>query len=442
MSFRTVLSTLIVALLCVIAPARAHAKSYVHIRITGVINPVKARYVERALARAEAEQAELVLVSIDTPGGLVSSMEKIASSFTNSRIPIVAFVEPTSAQATSAGAFILLASDVAAMAPHTRVGAAHPVGGEGKDLGNAMNEKATNSLVSLAKSLAARRGRPEGFAESIVRTSASYTAEEAKAAVAIEFIANDATDLFNQLHGRELVFRGEKRALATRDLARTEVALSWPEQLLDVIADPTIASMLLTLGILGILYELSSPGIGASGIVGLISLLSGLAAMSVLPLELGGILLLLVGFAAIGIEIKAQTHGVLAFGGVVSLVIGALFLVDRGSYFGAVQLVDWRIFGPFIAIAAVAFILLARVAMRAQKVRFQMGAESMTGRHGSAKTSFAPAQIGFSGSVFVDGARWTAISDAPIDVGEGVEVVEVLKAPTRLKVKRIEGGAA
>jgi len=416
-------------------PARAQAGSYVHIRITGVINPIKARYVRRALALAEQEHAELLLLSIDTPGGLVSSMEAITSALTNSPIPTVGFVEPTSAQATSAGAFILLATDIAAMAPHTQVGAAHPVGPQGKDLDGVMNDKATNSLEALAKSLAARRGRPKAFASSIVRESSSYTAEEAKAAGGVEIIAGDVTDLLSQLNGRALQLGDRSVTLATGKLDALELPLSFAERLLDAIADPTIASMLLTLGVLGIGYELASPGLGMAGIVGAVALLSGLWAMSVLPLALGGALLLIVGLVAIVVDVKAQTHGMLAAGGVVALLVGGLLLVDQGGYFGALQLVDWRVFGPFVAASTALFVALARVAIRSQRRGLQTGVESLVGRRGRAKTSFAPNAAGFEGSVFVDGARWRAVSEVAISSGAGVEVLAILKEPTRLEVK-------
>ena len=195
-------------------------------------------------------------------------MEQITSAFINSDIPIVGFVEPRNAQATSAGAYILLATDIAAMAPGSRVGAAHPVGSGGKSLGKALDEKATNSLVSMAKSLAARRDRPESFAVSIVRDSASYTAEEAKDQGAVEILATDENALLAKLDGRKVKLEHGTVTLHTRGATRIEMPLSWPQRFLDVIADPTIASMLLTLGVMGILYELAAPGIGMGGIVG------------------------------------------------------------------------------------------------------------------------------------------------------------------------------
>ncbi len=414
------------------ASAASAAQRYVHITIQGVINPIKARYVDNALKLAHKQHAAFLLVTINTPGGLVSSMEKITTEFVNSDIPIVGYVEPRNAQATSAGAYILLSTDVAAMAPGTRVGAAHPVAGGGKSLGKTLDEKATNTLVAMAKSLAKRRGRPESFAVSIVRDSASYTASEAKDDGAIEILAPDTASLMKQLDGRSIKLRTRTVTLHTHGAVGIEMPLSWAQRFLDVIADPTIASMLLTLGVMGILYEIAAPGIGMGGIVGTVSLLTGLLAMSVLPLDLGGFLLIAVGIIGIVLEIKVPSHGLLALGGVVSIVLGALVLVDESSYFGAVQSVDWRVFAPFVIAVAGLFLLLATKVARAQRKPPGTGSEAMVGKHGVAKTVVEPA----GGSVFVEGARWLATAEETIDAGEPVEVVEVLRNPPRVVVKR------
>lgn len=413
------------------APA-APAASYVHITIHGVINPIKARYVDNALKLAHKEHAEFLLVSINTPGGLVSSMESITSAFVNSDIPVVGYVEPRNAQATSAGAYILLSTDIAAMAPGTRVGAAHPVAGGGKDLGKTLDEKATNTLVAMAKSLAKRRGRPESFAVSIVRDSQSYTAEEAKDENAIEILAPDTASLMKALDGRKLQMKGGPVTLHTRGAKAIQLPLSWAQRFLDIIADPTIASMLLTLGVMGILYEIASPGIGMGGIVGTVSLLTGLLAMSVLPLDLGGFLLIGVGIVGIVLEVKVPSHGLLALGGVVAIVLGALVLVDESSYFGAVQEVDWRVFAPFVALVVGLFLLLATKVARSQRRPPGTGTEALVGKRGVAKTTVEPS----GGSVFLEGARWEATSEEQIDAGAAVEVVKVLRNPPRVVVKR------
>jgi membrane-bound serine protease (ClpP class) len=415
--------------------AVAAAPVVVRIRVEGVITPIKARYVHQALELARERNAAFLLMSIDTPGGLVSSMQSMVSDITNSPIPVVGFVEPPTAQAMSAGAFLLLATDVAAMAPGTQVGAAHPVGAD-KNLEGAMAEKATNSLVSLAKSLATRHGRPESYAESIVRQSTSFTAEEAKNAGAVEFIVPNQAALFDALEGYAINAPDRKVVLSARGATVIERPMSWSNQLLDIIANPTLASILLSLGMLGILYELSSPGIGLAGIIGTICLVLALVAFSTLPLKLGGFVLLLAGFVAIAVEVKSPTHGALALGGVVSLVLGALVLIDEAGYFGGVQKLEFRIFAPFIVTMTGAFLLFARIAAKAQSAPIQMGIHALMGAQGFAKSTISRE----GGMVFIAGARWQAISESVIEEGRQVVVDEVLSHPMRLRVRAIEKG--
>lgn len=413
-----------------VSTATASPPSYLHLRIEGVINPPKARWIVGTLERAEREQDRLVVISIDTPGGLVSSMQQICGAITNSRVPVVGFVEPRSAQATSAGAFILLATDVAAMAPGTRVGAAHPVG-SGEKLDDVTDKKATNSLASFARSLAERRGRPADWAESLVRESKSFTEAEALQAHGVDLIAANVDDLVHKLDGFQIQ---KGPALDTKGLTRVPVAMPWHWRLLDVLADPTLAALLMSLGVMGILYEFSAPGIGMGGIVGVICLVLGLLGVSVLPIALAGVVLVLVGLAAIAVEIKAQTHGMLAAGGIVALVLGAMLLVDPSDYFGAVQKIDLRLFAPLISVLVIVIVLLARAARRALSAAPRSGIEALAGRHGRVKAAFVPSGDGFSGSVWVEGARWEAVSDSAIDAGAEVQVTRVLDQPTRLEV--------
>jgi membrane-bound serine protease (ClpP class) len=415
--------------------ARAEQEAYVEIRLDGIVNPLKVRHLTRALSRADSERASFVLLTIDTPGGLVSSLQEITVALTNAKVPVVGFVEPESAEATSAGAFILLATDVAAMAPSTRVGAAHPVA-EGKPLEGVMDEKATNSLASHARSLAERRGRPPAVAESMVRESKSFTEKEARAAGLVEILAMNRAELLKALDGRALNFRGRNFVFRTRGIERIEVAMSRLDRLLDVIANPTIASLLLTLGVLGLLYELSSPGIGLGGVAGAICLVVGLLGVSVLPIELGGLVLIVVGLLAIGLEMKVPSHGLLAAGGILSLVLGAMFLVNTDDYFGAAPRVNVGIFAPLVGTAVVGLVLLARVTRRALRAPFASGESALVGKSGVAKSAFVAEGALLAGGVFVDGARWQGVSNEAIDEGDAVEVVEVLRSPMRLRVKR------
>ena len=407
----------------------------VRVELHGIVNPVKVRHIEQALTRAKEERASLVLLSIDTPGGLVSSMQEIVSDITNSPVPVVGFVEPRSAQATSAGALILLATDVAGMMPDTRVGAAHPVGA-GEPLEGAVEEKATNTLVSLAKSLARRRGRPEDLAAGMVRESTSYTAQEAHEKKIVEVIATDEADLLRQVEGRTLQIGGKSTTIQTAGASRIEIELSWSNELLDAIANPTLASILLSVGVLGITYELAAPGIGLGGIVGIVSLCLGLLGMSVLPLQLAGFLLLAAGLVAIALELAVPTHGLLGLGGVLALAAAGLVLIDEGSYFGGVQRIDFTLFLPTIIMLTVGLIGFATLTRKAMRAPPQLGPSALRGKSGMAKSHFVPKEGGFTGSVFVDGALWQAIAAAEIAEGDAVEVEEVLSQPMRLAVRR------
>ncbi len=422
----------LLALLAVVRPAHA-ARRYVEVRVEGVINPVKVRLVERALARAQQRDARFLLVTIDTPGGLVTSMQEIVAALTNARVPVVTFVSPRSAQATSAGAFILLAGDVAVMAPGTRLGAAHPVAA-GKPLEGALDDKATNSLSSLIRSLSERRGRAPGTAEDMVRKSASFTAEQALEQKLIELVTSDG-ELLQKLDGRET---RPGRTLLTRGLEREEVTLSKFERLLDVLAEPTLASLLLSLGVLALLYELATPGIGAGGAIGALLLVLGLLGSAVLPIELSAVALLVIGFAAIALEIKLPTHGVLGGAGVIAVVIGGLLVVDPENYFGGVHRVNAAVFVPVVATTIALLLFLVRAARRALRAPPVTGIETLIDQQGEARSSFGRASAQASGHVFVDGARWQAESEDPeIKAGEQVRVVAILHKPTRLVVRRI-----
>jgi membrane-bound serine protease (ClpP class) len=406
---------------------------FVRIRVNGVINPIQARYVERAVARARAEEAELLLVTIDTPGGLVASMQQMVVALSNSAVPVVGYVAPRSAQASSAGAFVLLAADVAAMAPGTRVGAAHPVA-EGKPLEGALDAKATNSLASLMASLAARRGRPSDAAVAMVRESLSYTAEEAQAKRLIEILASDQADLLRQLQGWEV---RPGIHLATQHLVAIDVELSTFERVLDALADPTVTSLLLSLGTLAIIYELATAGIGASGAMGALMIVLGLYGGSVLPLEVSAIALLLIGVGALVLEIKLPTHGVLGAAGVLSLLFGSLLLVDPSQYFGGLERPHLLVLVLWIGGAALAFGLLGRVARRALGAAPQTGSEALIGKLGEARSRFGLRAPEARGQVLVDGARWQAETrEELIEAGEAVEVIGMARAPLRLSVRR------
>ncbi|HWO13580.1 MAG TPA: NfeD family protein [Polyangiaceae bacterium] len=427
---------LVVGALCFLVLSSGSAAAgdvYVRLRVEGVMNPIQARHVKRGVERAQNEGALLLLLTLDTPGGLVASMQEIVATLSNAAVPIVAFVEPRSAQATSAGAFVLLAADVAAMAPGTRVGAAHPVG-LGEPLQGALDAKATNSLSSLIVSLAQRRGRPSDLAEAMVRESASYTAEQAHEKKLVELLARDEGDLLRQLDGLAL---SDGKKLATAGLARVDVQLSALDSALDKIADPTVTSLLLSVGTLAIIYELTTAGIGAGGAIGALMLVLGLLGSSVLPIEASAVALLVIGLVAIALEVKLPTHGMLGGAGLSSLLLGSLMLIDPSEYFGGVARPNIFVLAPVLGVAALGLWLLARVARRSLGAPAQTGIETLIGKGGQARSTFGLQAPEAEGQVFVDGARWRAETrEELIRAGETIEVVAVSTSPMRLSVRR------
>lgn len=380
-----------------------------HLHIDGVINPIKDRYVANAFARAKDERARLIVISINTPGGLVDSMEKIVATIVNSPIPVVTYVTPQAAMATSAGTFIVLAGDVAAMTPGTTIGAAHPVGGQGEQIEGPMEDKILNVLVSQAQNLAERRNRNIKFAEEAIRNSLNITAEAAKETKAIEILANNFDDLLRQLDGYYIDHQNRKDTITTAGAAVTEVPLSKSEEFLDAIANPTVAYLLMTLGVMGLIYEFGAPGIGLGAIVGSICLILGLLSLSALPIHLGGILLLILGLIMLILEFQIQTGGLLTVGGIVSLILGSFVLVDAGKYYGAVQEIKFGVIIPLIVAFSAVTMFFVSLTVRTLKSPPRMG--RLVGMAGTVKSG---------DYVFVDGALWRA--EGLDDLPEGTEV--------------------
>ncbi len=421
---------LVCALLLLALSVPAEGPLVYHLSIEGVINPIKARYVENSFAQARDAGASMIVVSINTPGGLVDSMEKIVGTMVNSPVPVVTFVEPQAASAISAGTFIVLAGDVAAMTPGTTIGAAHPVGGQGEKIEGPMEDKVVNSLVSMARTLAERRKRNTAFAEESIKSSINLTAEQAKETGAIEILAKDLPDLLRQLDGYYVNHENRNDTLVTAGYRLEELPLSRAESFLDAIANPTVAYLLMSLGVMGLVYEFASPGLGLGAVAGSICLLLGLLSLSALPIHIGGILLLLLGLVMLVLEFKIQTHGILTTGGIVALVLGGFIMVDAGSYYGAVQEVKFGVVLPLVLGLAAITAFVATLTLKALKSPPRMGREGLAGATGVVKKNLAPV-----GMVFVDGALWEAESGDGT-LAEGTRVtVESLKG-RRLVVRR------
>lgn len=400
-------------------------------RIDTPIHPAAASYLEKLIKGAERDGAALVVLSLSTPGGLLTSTRVMASAILVSKVPVVTYVSPSGASAASAGFFLLLAGDVAAMAPGTNTGAAHPVAGEGQELPKTLNEKAEQDARAFIRSLARERRRNADKAESAVTSSISFTETEAKEANLIEIVARDVPDLVGQLDGRKIRRVGDKEATLDLKGYRLEAReMTDLEKVLGVVSHPNVAYILFLLGLVGLYFEMSSPGAVLPGVVGGIALLLALYAFSVLPINLAGLALILFGILLFIAEVKAASHGVLAVGGAIALVAGSLLLFSGRGDQG--YRVDISIILPAVVmtLAVVGFLTWKTLSLRRAPVR--TGASSLVGR--SAKIVRSSEEPEGAGTVLLDGEYWDAYGAAGAPPGEIVRVqgIEGLK----LRVER------
>jgi membrane-bound serine protease (ClpP class) len=396
-------------------------------RFRGPVTPVLYNYVDRAIARAEATGASALVLQLDTPGGSVGITQSITQRIAEARVPLIVYVAPKGAHAGSAGAFIALAADLAVMAPGASIGAASPVGSEGADLPDTLKAKETNLLAADLKGLAARRGeRAAQWAERAVTEAAAATAEEALALGVVDAMAADLPDLLRQLDG-EVIGDGEDAVtLHTAGAPVTELPLTPLEGFLNAITSPALAAILLTIGLNAILFELSSPGGYAAGIIGTVCLLLALYALGTLDANWAGLGFIILAFVLFVVDIKAPTHGALTLGGILSFVGGAYLL-----FASDISPVPWpSIIGSAVASAAF-FVFAMAKALQARRRRPATGVEALIGQTGEARQSLAP-----KGMVLVEGELWSAVSDSgPIPPGAPV-VVTAMEGLT-LRVRAI-----
>lgn len=404
-----------------VAPAEPEVRV---LTIEGVINPLTARYLERGLSDAAAAHAQLVVLRLDTPGGLESSMREMTRSIMASRVPVAVYVAPAGARAASAGMFLTIAAPVAAMAPGTNIGAAHPVGIGGGEADSIMTGKVLNDAAALARSLATERGRNATWAEAAVRQSVSITAAEALDQRVIDLVAPNLGDLLRQLDGREVATSSGTVTLHTAGADIVEQPMRFGERLLHVITDPNIAYLLFTLAMVGLVAELYHPGLIFPGATGAVSLILALVAFDSLPINWAGVLLLLIAVALVVAELHTQGGGVMGVGAVVSFVLGSLLLYQP---FGgpsptapAVRVNPWLIVAMTAGMAAF-FGLVIRALVRAQRSPVVTGTQALMGRLGMALTNLEP-----EGQVRVDGEVWSALAlYGAIRAGEEVQVADV-----------------
>ena len=408
-------------------PAGSCADKVALIRVNGAIGPATASYIARAAKQAAAEEARCLVLQLDTPGGLLESTKEIVQTFYGSPVPTVVYVAPAGASATSAGCFITLAADVAAMAPNTSIGAAHPVslGGPGEaPADDTMKQKVENYAVSTIEAIAAKRNRNVEWAKSSVRDSASITAEKALELKVVDLLAKDLPDLLEQLDGREV----NGRALQTAGAQVSEIPMLAREKVFQLLWRPEIMFILMLVAIYGILGELSNPGAILPGVAGAIALILALYMASILPVNTAGVALLLLALGLFITDLFAPTHGVLTAGGLISFFLGALMLFDRSEPAFRLSL---SLIVPATVMTAAFFLFVVGAGLRAQFLPVKVGRETMVGRTVTAATAI-DAQ---AGRVFFEGEDWWAVSDVPVATGQAVEIVGVEGLTLKVKPK-------
>ncbi len=414
-----------------------------------IISPVTQQYILDAIERSEREHAECLLVMLDTPGGLLESTRAIVKGLLNARVPVVVYVAPSGARAGSAGVFITLAAHIAAMAPSTNIGAAHPVlsgggGGPVKKLirkikraatgetepskkaeeeeiveeeKSLMDEKILNDTVAWVSTIARTRHRNEAWAKQAVIASVSVTEDEAVKEGIVDLVADDVSDLLRKIDGWPVDMPGGPRTLATANAQVVRMPLSARQQFLATITNPNIAYLLMLLGTLGLVFEFTHPGIGFPGIAGLICIILALYAFQTLPINYAALALIGVGLALLIAEVKVISYGLLALGGVIALTLGSLMLVESPE--PSLQ-ISMRVILPTVVTIAAIVLLVMQRALRAQAQPIATGAQGLVGEIGTASTSLNPA-----GKVFVHGELWDAIGTTPIQLGERIKVAGV-----------------
>lgn len=386
--------------------------------LDGVISPASSSYLLRSIKIAEQNDAACLIMQLDTPGGLDISMREIAKRILNAEIPIVVYVAPKGARAASAGVFILYASHVAAMAPGTNVGAAHPVNIGGEQVDSVMSKKVTNDAVAYLQAIAKERGRNETWAEQAVRESASIDAETAKKIGVCEIVADDVDDLITQLNGRTVEVNKEKYTLQTEGRSVKDVQMTLKERLLLLLTNPNVAYILLLLGIYGLFFELQNPGMIFPGVVGAICIILGFYALHLLPVNYAGVALIFLSAVLFILEIYMTSNGLLAIGGIVALVFGSIILFESDVPF---LRLSWEVIMFAVGIIAAFFIFLVSLGIRAQFRKKRTGQEAIVGEIGIAKTKIDQS----GGTVFVHGEFWNAVSDTVIKKDARVRVVSV-----------------
>jgi membrane-bound serine protease (ClpP class) len=379
--------------------------------LEGPINPASAMYVKRGIETASEKKATVVVIRLDTPGGLASSMRTIVKAILNSSVPVAVYVGPSGASAASAGVMVTVAAHIAAMAPGTNIGAAHPVGAGGGDIGKTMSEKVVNDMAAYARSIAEEKGRSGEWVEKAIRESVSITADEAVEKHVVDMIAVNLDDLLRKMDGKEVVVAGQKVVLRTAGLKKVYYRPGLRDRVLGTISDPNISYILMMIGLAGLYFELAHPGAIFPGVIGGISLILAFYSFQTLPVNYAGLLLIVLGVIFFILETQVPSFGMLSVGGLISFVLGSMMLFEDIS-------ISLGLMMPTILLVGAFFVVVAGLAFRAQRARPSSGREGIVGERGVARETIDP-----EGLVFVHGEHWKARSEEKIEPEERVEVV-------------------
>ncbi|HVN97005.1 MAG TPA: nodulation protein NfeD [Syntrophorhabdaceae bacterium] len=424
------LSCLVFIFSAALCACPAQAKDVYYITVNGAINPPVASFIREAIEKTQAKGAEALIILLDTPGGLDTSMREIVKNIMDASIPVVVYVYPSGARAASAGSIILMASHIAAMAPGTNVGAAHPVSIGKEKPDKVMEKKILQDAEAYSRSIAMKRGRNVEWAAKAVTESSSITAKDALDKHVIDLVADNMDDLLAKIDGRTVETKNGKVTLKTKGAVKTEIPMSSKYKLLSYLSDPNIAYLLMMLGIYGILFELYSPGTIFPGVIGGISIILALYAFQTIPISFAGLALILLGVIFFILELKIITHGLLGIAGIISIVIGSVMLVNVPS---SAFSISWETI-LIVAVASALFVFgVLGYAVRAQLSKVKTGVEGLVGEIGVAETDILA-----KGKVSVHGELWNAKSDEPVNSGEEVVVISVERLI--VKVKKIKGG--
>jgi membrane-bound serine protease (ClpP class) len=390
------------------------------ITVDATINPATAEYIHYSIERAVNEEAECLIIKLNTPGGLLKSTRVIVTDLLTAKLPVIVYVSPSGSQAASAGVFITLAANIAAMAPGTNIGAAHPVGLQGGEKDSIMNEKATNDAAAFIRTISEKRHRNMKWAENAVRQSISITETEAMEDSVIDVIAPTVPALLKAIDGRVVKVEEVEKTLHTADARIIEYTMGWKFDILELLSDPNIAYIFFLLGIFGLLFELYNPGAILPGVVGVICMILAFYSLHTLPVNYAGLALLLFAVVLFVLELKIVSHGLLAVGGILSLLLGSVMLFSPTSSLEVVSL-SWSVIIPAVLCTTLFFLFAIGMGIRAQRKKPVTGSEGIVGEIGETVALLSP-----SGQVRIHGELWTATSSGdPIPAGKRVVVERV-----------------